>query len=175
MRKIKEVLRLKWAHKLSNRKIAKSCFISRSTVADYLLRAKLAGLSWPLDPELGDAAIENLLFPVTDKSVPAERRMPDMEYLYRELKRKSVTMQLLWYEYKQANPDGYQYSQFCNLYRQWVKKLDLTLRQEHRAGEKLFIDYAILIWKFQTIIEGLRSIKDIANKIKILSILYLSL
>jgi transposase len=111
-------------------------------VADYLLRAKLAGLSWPLDPELDDAAIENLLFPVTDKSVPAESRMPDMEYLYRELKRKSVTMQLLWYEYKQANPDGYQYSQFCNLYRQWVKKLDLTLRQEHRAGEKLFIDYA---------------------------------
>jgi len=142
MRKIKEVLRLEWAHKLSNRKIAKSCFISRSTVADYLLRAKLAGLSWPLDPELDDAAIENLLFPVTDKSPPAERRMPDMEYLYRELKRKSVTMQLLWYEYKQANPDGYQYSQFCNHYRQWVKKLDLTLRQEHRAGEKLFIDYA---------------------------------
>jgi hypothetical protein len=63
MRKIKEVLRLKWAHKLSNRKIAKSCFISRSTVADYLLRAKLAGLSWPLDPELDDAAIENRLFP----------------------------------------------------------------------------------------------------------------
>jgi hypothetical protein len=82
MRKIKEVLRLKWAHKLSNRKIAKSCFISRSTVADYLLRAKLAGLSWPLNPELDDAAIENLLFPITDKSPPAERRMPDMEYLY---------------------------------------------------------------------------------------------
>ena len=142
MRKIKEVLRLKWAHKLSNRKIAKSCFISRSTVADYLLRAKLAGLSWPIAPELDDAAIENLLFPVTDKSIPAERRMPDMEYLYQELKRKSVTIQLLWYEYKQANTDGYQYSQFCNLYRQWVKKLDLTLRQEHRAGEKLFIDYA---------------------------------
>ena len=142
MRKIKEVLRLKWAQKLSNRKIAKSCFISRSTVADYLLRAKLAGLSWPVDPELDDAALENLLFPVTDKSVPAEGLMPDMEYLYREMKRKSVTMQLLWYEYKQANPDGYQYSQFCNLYRQWIKKLDVTLRQEHRAGEKLFIDYA---------------------------------
>jgi transposase len=58
------------------------------------------------------------------------------------MKKKSVTLQLLWYEYKQANPDGCQYSQFCNLYRQWVKKLDITLRQEHRAGEKLFIDYA---------------------------------
>ena len=142
MRKIKEVLRLKWAHEQSNRHIAKSCSISHSTVADYVLRAKLAGLSWPLDPDLDDAAIENLLFPATDKKATEKRQMPDLEYLYREMKKKSVTLQLLWYEYKQANPDGYQYSQFCNLYRQWVKKLDLTLRQEHRAGEKLFIDYA---------------------------------
>jgi transposase len=142
MRKIKEVLRLKWAHELSNRHIAKSCSISHSTVADYVLRAKLAGLSWPLDPELDDAAIENLLFPATGKQATEKRQMPDREYLYREMKKKSVTLQLLWYEYKQANPDGYQYSQFCNIYRQWVKKLDLTLRQEHRAGEKLFIDYA---------------------------------
>ncbi len=142
MRKIKEVLRLKWAHEQSNRHIAKSCSISHSTVADYVLRAKLAGLSWPLDPDLDDAAIENLLFPATDKQATEKRQMPDLEYLYREMKKKSVTLQLLWYEYKQANPDGYQYSQFCNLYRQWVKKLDLTLRQEHRAGEKLFIDYA---------------------------------
>jgi transposase len=142
MRKIKEVLRLKWAHEQSNRHIAKSCSISHSTVADYVLRAKLAGLSWPLDPDLDDAAIENLLFPATDKQATEKRQMPDLEYLYREMKKKSVTLQLLWYEYKQANPDGYQYSQFCNLYRQWVKKLDLTLKQEHRAGEKLFIDYA---------------------------------
>ena len=142
MRKIKEVLRLKWAHELSNRHIAKSCSISHSTVADYVLRAKLAGLSWPLDPDLDDAAIENLLFPAMDKQATEKRQVPDMGYLYREMKKKSVTLQLLWYEYKQANPDGYQYSQFCNLYRQWVKKLDLTLRQEHRAGEKLFIDYA---------------------------------
>jgi hypothetical protein len=81
MRKIKEILTLKWEHKLSNRRIAKSCFIYRSTVADYLLRAKLAGLSWPIDTELDDAAIENLLFPVTDKSVPAKRQMPDKAYL----------------------------------------------------------------------------------------------
>jgi transposase len=65
-----------------------------------------------------------------------------MDYLFTELKRKGVTLQLLWYEYKQANSEGYQYSQFCNHYRQWVKKLDVTLRQEHRAGEKLFVDYA---------------------------------
>jgi transposase len=142
MRKIKEILRLKWECKLSNRKIAKSCSVAHSTVADYLLRAKMAGLSWPLEPEMDDAAIENLLFPVPQNPVPADRKMPDMGYLYREMKKKSVTLQLLWYEYKQANPDGYQYSQFCNLYRQWVKKLNVTLRQEHRAGEKLFIDYA---------------------------------
>ena len=91
---------------------------------------------------MDDAALENLLFPVTQNPVAANRQMPDMGYLYQEMKKKSVTLQLLWYEYKQANPDGYQYSQFCNLYRQWVKKLDITLRQEHRAGEKLFIDYA---------------------------------
>jgi transposase len=142
MRKIKEVLRLKWDRKMSNRQIAKSCSISHSTVADYLLRAKLASLSWPLDPELDDTALENLLFPVPQKRVCADHLTPDMEYLYRELKKKSVTLQLLWYEYKQGNPHGYQYSQFCNLYRQWLKKLDLTLRQEHRAGEKVFVDYA---------------------------------
>ncbi len=142
MRKIKEILRLKWACSLSNRQIGISCSISHSTVADYILRAKLDGLSWPLEPGMDDAALENLLFPVTQNAVAANRQMPDMEYLYQEMKKKSVTLQLLWYEYKQANPDGYQYSQFCNLYRQWVKKLDITLRQEHRAGEKLFIDYA---------------------------------
>ena len=142
MRKIKEVLRLKLECTLSNRQIAESCSISHSTVADYLLRAKLAGLSWPVGPGLDDAAIENLLFPVTQSRMPADRQMPEMGYLYQEMKKKSVTLQLLWYEYKQANPDGYQYSQFCNLYRQWVKKLDVTLRQEHRAGEKLFVDYA---------------------------------
>jgi transposase len=142
MRKIKEILRLKLGCSLSNRQIGISCSISHSTVADYLFRAKLAGLSWPLEPGMDDAALENLLFAVTQNPVTADRQMPDMEYLYQEMKKKSVTLQLLWYEYKQANPDGYQYSQFCNLYRQWVKKLDVTLRQEHRAGEKLFTDYA---------------------------------
>ena len=142
MRKIREVIRLKWENKLSNRQIAKSCSISHSTVGDYLLRAELAGLSWPLDPKLDDAAIENLLFPLNQNPKSDRSRMPDMGYLYREMKKKGVTLQLLWYEYKQDNPDGYQHSQFCHLYRQWVKKLDVTLRQQHRAGEKLFIDYA---------------------------------
>ena len=91
---------------------------------------------------MDDTVLENLLFPVREAGNCPERQMSSMEYLYNELKKKSVTLQLLWYEYKQANPDGYQYSHLCNLYRRWVKKLDVSLRQEHRAGEKLFIDYA---------------------------------
>ena len=142
MRKIKEVLKLKWKHGCSNSQIAKSCNISRSTVRGYLRRAEAAALSWPIDPELDDAAIESLLFPAGPIVPHFQRQMPPMEYFFQELKRKGVTLQLLWYEYKQGNPDGYQYSQFCNLYRQWVKKLDVTLRQHHRAGEKLFVDYA---------------------------------
>ena len=142
MRKLKEVLRLKWQNACSNKQIAKSCNIARSTVREYLRRAQDAGLKWPLDPELDDTVVENLLFPVRETGNCPERQMPSMEYLFRELKSKALTLQLLWYEYKQANPEGYQYSQFCNLYRQWVKKLDVTLRQEHRAGERLFIDYA---------------------------------
>ena len=142
MRKIKEVLRLKWDQKLTNRQIAKSCSISHSTVREYLLKAELAGLRWPLDLDLDDAAIEHVLFPVAPKHGPVTRQMPDMKYLYQELRKKGVTLQLLWYEYKQSNPDGYQYSQFCSHYRTWAKKLDVTLRQEHRAGEKMFVDYA---------------------------------
>ena len=144
MRKIKEVLRLKIENECSIRQIAKSCNIARSTIKEYLVRAEKAGLTWPLPPDLDDTTIENLLFPSSPAtSLPSSKQqMPPMEYLYREMKKKSVTLQLLWYEYKQENPDGYQYSQFCELYRRWVKKLDVTLRQKHRAGEKLFIDYA---------------------------------
>jgi len=141
MRKIKEVLRLKWQHGHSNKQIALSCKIARSTVSEYLDRAQRAGLTWPLDATLDDGALEALLFPDKHAIVSSARSMPSMEYLHRELKRKGVTLQLLWYEYKETNPDGYQYSQFCNLYQQWQKKLDVTLRQKHRAGEKLFIDY----------------------------------
>jgi transposase len=142
MRKIKEVLRLKWECGSSNKQIAKSCNIARSTVREYLGRAESAGLKWPLDPNLDDSSLENLLFPIKKVISSAQRQMPSMAYLFQEMKKKSVTLQLLWYEYKQENPDGYQYSQFCHLYRQWVKKLDVTLRQEHRAGERLFVDYA---------------------------------
>ena len=142
MRKIKEVLRLRFANGSSIRQISKSCDIGRTTVSDYIERAKKAGLTWPLPVNLDDQAIEALLYPSVNNGALNKCSMPSMDYLYHELKRKSVTLNLLWYEYKQANPDGYQYSRFCELYRGWVKKLDVSLRQEHRAGEKLFIDYA---------------------------------
>ncbi len=142
MRKIKEVLRLRFEHQQSARQIAKSCGIARSTVKEYLDRAQKTGVPWPLPPEWDDAALENRLFPPLPLISPEKRQMPPMEYLHQEGKKKGVTLQLLWHEYKEGNPEGYQYSQFCELYRQWVEKLDVCLRQEHRAGEKLFVDYA---------------------------------
>ena len=142
MRKIKEVLRLHFEHQQSARRIAHSCDIARSTVKEYLDRVQKAGLSWPVPADLDDAALENILFPPLFLIPQEKRQMPTMEYLHQERKKKSVTLQLLWHEYKQANPDGYQYSQFCEIYRQWTQKLDVCLRQEYRAGEKLFVDYA---------------------------------
>jgi transposase len=142
MRKIKEVLRLRFEHQQSARQIAKSCGIARSTVKEYLDRVQKAAIPWPLPPEWDDATLENRLFPPIPLISPEKRQMPPMAYLHQERKKKGVTLQLLWHEYKEANPEGYQYSQFCELYRQWVEKLDICLRQEHRAGEKLFVDYA---------------------------------
>lgn len=142
MRKIKEVLRLYFEHQQSIRQIAQSCNIARSTVPEYLHRAEQAGVTWPLPEEMDDATLENRLFPPQALIPQEKRQMPPMGYLHQERKKKGVTLMLLWHEYKQANPDGYQYSQFCDLYRQWVKTLDVCLRQEYRAGEKLFVDYA---------------------------------
>jgi transposase len=142
MRQVKEVLRLKWACGLSDRQIAHSLRISRPTVADYVRRAKDAGLSWPLPEDLGDDVLERRLFARTVKQPPAQRPMPDWSRVHRELKRKGVTLVLLWQEYKAATPDGLQYSQFCEAYRTWATRLDLVMRQRHRAGETLFVDYA---------------------------------
>ena len=143
MRKIKEVLRLRFELGLGNRQIARSCSINHNTVGDYLRRAKAAGLEcWPLPTDLDDAALEARLFPPR-ASLPPTRPAPDWAAIHDELRgNKHVTLQLLWQEHKQANPDGHSYSRFCELYRQWSAKLDVVLRQEHRAGEKLFVDYA---------------------------------
>jgi len=142
MRKTKEVFRLKFDCHLSNRKIAESCLIARSTVAEYLSRFQQAALSWPLPEALDDAQLEELLFPAMPVTPGAERPVPDWLYIHTELRRKGVTLTLLWQEYKAQHPAGYQYSQFCDRYRQWAKIIDPVMRQEHRAGEKLFVDYA---------------------------------
>ena len=142
MRQIREVLRQKWALGLSNRQIAAGCGISRPTVGEYLKRAGQAGLSWPLPDGLDDAELEAKLFPPA-ASVPAEQRaVPDWAVVHRELKRQGVTLTLLWDEYKAVHPGGYQYSWFCEQYRAWLGKVDVVMRQDHRAGEKLFVDYA---------------------------------
>jgi len=142
MRTFKEVLRLKFDHQLTNRKIARSCAISHVTVGKYLDLATKAGITWPLPEDLDDSQLEQRLYATVSRPAFDQPGMPPMEYLFQEMKKKSVTLQLLWYEYKQNNPDGYQYSYFCELYQKWRKQLDVSLRQEHRAGEKAFIDYA---------------------------------
>jgi len=142
MRKIREVLRLKFDCRLTKRQIAKSCAIARSTVAEYLRRFLASGLSWPLSPETDDQTLEQRLFPPAPVGVDKPREPLDFVTIPRELRRKAVTLMLLWQEYKAADPEGYQYSQFCHLYHQWKGQIDPAMRLEHRAGETLFVDWA---------------------------------
>lgn len=141
MRKIEEVLRLKYEAGRTHREIAQSCQLSASTVSEYVTHAQAAGLSWPLPEGLSEAELEAQLFPqppAAGRQIPA----PDWAAVHKEQRRKSVTLSLLWVEYRQEQPDGYSYSQFCHHYRQWRRRLKPMMRQQHRAGEKLFIDYA---------------------------------
>lgn len=143
MRKIREILRLLADGKLTQRNIAQSCGVSRPSVAEYLSRSKALNLSLLELAEMSDWDLERLLKPEESKTGSLDRPQPDWSKVYEELKKKSVTLQLLWEEYKEANPEGhYRLSQFCELYRRWKKKLDVSLRQTHKAGEKCFVDYA---------------------------------
>lgn len=141
MRKIREVLRLALGAGLELRKIERSLGISHVTVSGYVSRARASGLLWPLPDTLDDTALDRLLFP-KPASAKNARPVPDWAYVHRELRRKGVTKVLLWEEYKRANPEGYQFSRFCELYVDWAGRIDLVMRQEHRAGEKLFVDFA---------------------------------
>ena len=138
MRKIREVLRLYFAAALSIRAIARSLGTSPSTVGEYLRRAKVAGVSWPVPEAIDDAGLERRLFPALPSS-HTSRPLPDWSEVRRELRGKNVTLALLWQEYKAIHPEGLQYSRFCEQYWEWAGKLDLVMRQEHRAGEKLFL------------------------------------
>ncbi|MFX1265635.1 MAG: IS21 family transposase [Promethearchaeota archaeon] len=141
VRKVREILRLKYELGLDNRQISRSCSIPHSSVGNYLRRAKAAGLQWPLPADLSDTVLEAKLFPAVP--VSSDVPLPDFESLHEQLIRhKHLTLALLWEEYKREHPDGYQYSWFCELYRRWAEKLDVFLRQEYRAGEKMFVDHA---------------------------------
>ena len=140
MRKLREILRLKYARRMGHRAIAQACGVGVGTVSEYVSRARDADLSWPLPPDLDDGTLEARLF-----ATPApkrERIPPDVARIHQELRRTGVTLQLLWEEYLEIYPEGYRYSQFCEIYRRWAKKLKPSMRQVHRAGEKTFIDFS---------------------------------
>ena len=144
MRKIREVLRLRYDLGLLQDEIARSCSISQPSVHRYLERAVAAGLSWPLAEDCDDRRLNELLFPAAPAdSNPSARNPVDFAEIQRQLQsNQHVTLQLLWEEYRQGQANGYRYSRFCELYRRWRRKQDVVLRQEHRAGDKMFVDWA---------------------------------
>ena len=148
MRKTKEALRMKWELELSHRQVARALSIGLGTVNAYLQRARMAGLTtWAEVSGLSEEEIEARLFPSTKAA--AARPEPDWREVRQELTKKGVTLSLLWQEYHQLHPDGYGYSRYCELYRAWKKRHDLSMRQEYKAGEKLFVDFSGLrvpIW-----------------------------
>jgi len=142
MRQIREILRLKFQHQLSIREIARSCAVPASTVGDYLKRAEVAGLSWPLPEQWTEEQILERLLGVSDPSPEVPLALPDWAHIHEELRRQSVTLRLLWQEYRQTHAEGYGYSRFCELYERWAATLDPVLRQVHPPGEKMFVDWA---------------------------------
>jgi len=142
MRRIRELLRLKFGNGLPGRVIAASLGLSKGAVNDYLARAVAAGLSWPLPEELNDTALERRLFPGPLRAGAEARSEPNWAYVDAELRRKGVTRSLLWQEYRADHPDGYGYSWFCDHFDAWKGRVSPTMRQFHGVGEKVFVDYA---------------------------------
>jgi transposase len=142
MRKVREVLRLKYACGASVRTIARSVGIGRTTVAEYLRRTSVIGITWPVPAEIDDAELERRLFAPLGFNTAPTRAVPDWQHVHAELRRRGVTLVLLWEEYRADHADGYGYSRFCDLYIEWRRGVSATMRQTHVAGEKLFVDYA---------------------------------
>ena len=144
MRKLREVLRLRLHAKLSMRQIRNSTQMSVGAVQKVVARAEQHNLDWPAIQALNDSQLAALIYPKAD--VPAastQKQLPDWSEVYRELTRKGMTLQLLWEEYAEQYPARcFSYSQYCRLYRHWLKKQKRSMRQSHKAGEKLFVDYA---------------------------------
>ncbi|MFB5191049.1 IS21 family transposase [Alicyclobacillus fastidiosus] len=141
MHKIHEVLRLYHQSQMSERAIASSLMLSRATIGKIIRRADEAGITWPLPDDMTESQLERALFP-RPQGRPKNCFEPNWNEIHMEMRKKGVTLQLLWMEYKEQHPDGYQHTQFCERYRLWKKSLQVTMRHEHRAGEKMFVDYA---------------------------------
>lgn len=143
MRKLKEVLRLRLAAGLSNRRIALITGIGKTAVSRYVSRAKKLGLDWTRVASMPEEAIGELLYPRSDEPRPGGPAQPDWNEVAKELRRKGVTKQLLWEEYREDQGErAYSYSRFCELYASWKGQIEPVMRFEHAAGEKCFVDYA---------------------------------
>jgi transposase len=144
MRKIRDVIRLSLGEGRTLREIGRSLELPFTTVGDHVRRAIAAGLSWPLPEELSDHDLEQMLFPPAAPS-NVTRPMPDYAYVHKELRRKGVTLELLWMEYREAHPDGYGYTQFVHHYRVFRSHVDVVMRQSHRAGEKVSFEAELFV------------------------------
>jgi transposase len=142
MRRVRDVIRLKEAG-VSVREIARRVDAAPSTVRETIKRVVAAGLTWPLPAGMTDTALEARLFANAGTKLGHRRHEePDWADIHRALKRKYVTLSIVWEEYIAVHPGGYRYSRFCELYRIFEDRLPVTMRQNHAAGEKLFVDYA---------------------------------
>jgi len=141
MRKVQEVLRLLLVGGLSQRQASRACGVGRASVSEYVERAQEAGLLEAGWESLSGEELERRLYPPVRQPVRRERPGVDWAEVHKELQRKGVTLSLVWQEYRERCPEGYRYSRFCDLYRAWRGKLDLCMRQVHRPGERLFVDY----------------------------------
>ena len=153
MRTIREILRLGLTTTLSDRQIARSVNVSRSTVGAYLNRARELKWCWPLQADYDEADLRTLLRnDETTRIAASERRLPQWTQIHQEMQRRGVTLHLLWEEYRKEHADGYGYSRVCELYRSWAGSIEGVMRQHHTPGERLFFDYA---GKTQPVVDGL--------------------
>jgi transposase len=142
MRKIREVLRLTHEHKLSIRQVSKATGVGKTSVGEFVVRAKVIGITWPIPPEISDAELEARLFTPAGFHQGPTRPVPDWAKVHQELKRRHVTLMILWEEYRAEVSNGHGYSRYCELYAEWKRCLSATMRQTHLAGDKLFVDWA---------------------------------
>ena len=142
MRQIREILRQKWALGLSHRAVAQSLKVGLGTISSVVSRGHAAGLDWAQVQTLADEALEGWLYGRPEVAGQRQRPAPDCAWIHAERRRPGVTLELLHLEYLERYPDGYRYTRFCDLYRRWLERRRLSMRQLHRAGDKCFVDYA---------------------------------